>query len=129
MTPRSSTLLSAPRHACPPGLGDTSRGSRAPQGPASKPLPILLRRSRFRKSCITIEAMNRLILISVTAIISAALVAGCGGGGKKQQAPPSSGTNTGPGGTVTAEPTLGRLGGAETVLPGKITVTGKPSPT
>src|SRR5205807_2437993 len=63
-----------------------------------------------------------------TAIVSAALVAGCGGGGKKQQAPPSSGTNTGPGGTVTAEPTLGRLGGAETVLPGKITVTGKPGP-
>ena len=71
--------------------------------------------------------MNRLISITATAIVSAALVAGCGGGGKKQ-AVPTSGTTTGPGGTVNVEPTVGRLGGAETVLPGKVTVTGKPGP-
>ena len=70
--------------------------------------------------------MNRLILVTATAIVSAALVAGCGGG--KKQAVPPSGTTTGPGGTVNAEPTVGRLGGAETVLPGKVTVTGKPGP-
>jgi uncharacterized protein YkwD len=63
-------------------------------------------------------------------VVAALGLTACGGGGgnEKRQATPPVTKQTGAGGTVTAEPTVGRLGPAETVVPGRTNVIGKPGP-
>jgi uncharacterized protein YkwD len=72
--------------------------------------------------------MHRLLVLSCVALLTA--VVGCGGGGNNhaQTAPPAPTPKAGAGGTVTVQPTIGRLGPAETVAPGRTRLIGKPGP-
>src|SRR5437899_8897649 len=71
--------------------------------------------------------MHRLLVLCCVALLTA--VAGCGGGTKHAATtPPGPAPTAGPGGTVGVQPTIGRLGPAETVAPGRTRVVGKPGP-
>src|SRR4051812_37623476 len=65
-------------------------------------------------------------LVVALCVLAAGVIAACGGGDK--QATPSVKPTQGPGGTVGAQPTVGRLGPAEIVQPGGTKVIGKPGP-
>jgi len=72
--------------------------------------------------------MHRLLVLCCVALLTATV--GCGGGGNKHGTTPSPSPapKAGPGGTVGVQPTIGRLGPAETVAPGRTRVIGQPGP-
>ena len=65
--------------------------------------------------------------VAALSVAGALFLAACGGGATEQPSPPVK-QKTGPGGTVNAAPTVGRLGPAEILTPGKTDVIGKPGP-
>src|SRR5438067_9715170 len=71
--------------------------------------------------------MHRLV-IALTCLIVAVGLAACGGGGKSNQAVPPSATKTGATGPVSAQPTTGLIGPAESVLAGRAKIVGKTKP-
>jgi len=73
------------------------------------------------------EDVGRRILVALSCCFAALLLAACGGGGHKQAAPPV-GSQPSHGGTVSAAPTIGRVGPAEIVQPGSVRQIGKPAP-
>jgi uncharacterized protein YkwD len=72
--------------------------------------------------------MSRRALLALCCLAAALGLTACGGGEKKPAAPPPSGPQAGPGGTINAAPTIGRLGPAETVVPGRVKVIGRQGP-